>query len=53
MIKLSIALIAGCLLTSHLMAQPADIRGSYPMLSGRNLGVRQNLDGGVCFPAPS
>ena len=40
--RLSIALVAVCLVTSHLMAQRADMRG----------GVRQNLDGGVCFPAP-
>ena len=40
--RLSIALVAVCLVTSHLMAQRADMRG----------GVRQNLDGGLCFPAP-
>jgi hypothetical protein len=46
------------------MAQRADVRGSYrnayesrpvvgrAIFSGRNLGVRQNLDGSVCFPAP-
>jgi hypothetical protein len=40
--RLSIALVSVCLVTSHLMAQRADMRG----------GVRQNLDGGVCYPAP-
>ena len=49
------ALLAVCLVTSHLMAQrspsrPVDAGTSF---SGQNLGVRQNLDGGVCFPAPS
>jgi len=35
------------------MAQSADVRGGdRTSFSGRNLGVRQNLDGSVCFPAP-
>lgn len=51
--RVSIALVAVCLVTSHLMAQRADVGGSdRTILSGRNLGVRQNPDGGVCFPAP-
>ena len=62
--RVSIALIAVSLVTSHLMAQRADVRGgdrnayeSRPgvartIFSGQNLGVRQNLDGSVCFPAP-
>ena len=54
--RVSIALVAICLVTSHLMAQQR--YGSRPVVartifSGENLGVRQNLDGGVCFPAPS
>ena len=40
--RVSTALVAVCLVSSHLMAQRADMRG----------GVRQNLDRGVCFPAP-
>ena len=63
--RVSIALVAVCLVASHVMAQPAGVWGRYrnaygsrpvvarTMLSGRNLGVRQNLDGSVCFPAPS
>jgi hypothetical protein len=52
--RVSIALVAVCLVSSHLIAQqgtsrPVDARTSF---SGQNLGVRQNLDGGVCFPAP-
>ena len=51
--RVSIALVAVCLVTSHLMAQRADVGGGdRTILSGRNLGVRQNLDGSVCFPAP-
>jgi len=63
--RVSIALIAVSLVTSHLMAQRADVRGSdrnaydsrpgvaRTIFSGQNLGVRQNLDGSVCFPQPS
>jgi hypothetical protein len=41
--RVSMALVFGCLVTSHLMAQRTnDMRG----------GVQQNPDGGVCFPAP-
>ena len=52
--RVSIALVAVCLVTSHLMAQrspsrPVDAGTSF---SGQYLGVRQNPDGGVCFPAP-
>src|SRR6478609_3727500 len=45
--KVSIAIVAVCLATSHLGAQPAGARDR-----GRNIEVRQNLDGSVCFPAP-
>ncbi len=63
--RLSITLVAVCVVTSHLGAQSAGVRGSgrnapesipavaQTMLSGPNVGVRQNLDGSVCFPAPS
>ena len=58
--RVSIALVAVCLVTSQLMAQRGSDRNAYesrPVVtrtsfSGQNLGVRQNLDGGVCFPAP-
>jgi hypothetical protein len=56
--RVSIALVAVCLVTSHVMAQRAGVRGgdrnaygSSPVVA-QNLGVRQNLDGSVCFPAP-
>jgi hypothetical protein len=63
--RVSIALVAVCLVTSHLMAQRAEVQGadrnaygSRPVVaptffSGGNLGVRQNLDGSVCFPPPN
>ena len=63
--RVSIALVAACLLTSHLIAQRAgvlvggqNVYGSRSivartMFSGRTVGVRQNLDGSVCYPAPS
>ncbi len=38
--RVSLALVAVCVVASPLMARPA------------GLGVRQNLDGSVCFPAP-
>jgi len=44
--KVSIAIVAVCFAASHLAAQPAGAR------EGRNIEVRQNLDGSVCFPAP-
>ena len=62
--RMSIALAAICLVTSHLTAQSADVRGgsrngyeSRPVVaralfSGRNSGVWQHLDGSVCFPPP-
>jgi isocitrate dehydrogenase len=62
--RLSIALAAICLVTPHLVAQSADVQGRYraayestpvaarTMFNGRNVGVRQNLDGSVCFPPP-
>ena len=51
--RMPVALVAVCLVTSHLMAQRADVwGGDRTILSGRNLGVWQNLDGSVCFPAP-
>ena len=60
----SITLVAVCLCASHLVGQSTGVGGSYrnayesgpvlprAMLGGRNIGVRQNLDGSVCFPAP-
>ena len=63
--KVSIALVAICLVTPHLMAQRAagqggDRNASDPRLvvarstlSGQNISVRQNLDGSMCFPPPS
>jgi hypothetical protein len=57
--RVSIALVAVCLVASHLIAQPAGVLGGYRNAYGsrpviaRNFGVRQNLDGSVCFPAPS
>jgi len=62
--RISTALVALCLATSHSVAQSTGVRGSdrdayesgpvlaRAILGGRNVGVRQNLDGGVCFPAP-
>jgi hypothetical protein len=55
--RVSIALVVLWLLTSHLMAQRADVRGVYRnpygnSLSRQNCGVRQTLDGSVCYPAP-
>ena len=62
--RISIAVATICLVTSHLMAQSADVRGgnrnayeSRPVVdqtisSGPNLGVWQHLDGSVCFPPP-
>ena len=41
--RISIAFFATCLVTSHLAAQG---------FSERNFGVRENLGGGICFPAP-
>ena len=49
--RVSMALVAVCLVSSHLMAQSAGVRTLFHF--GRNLGVRQNLDGSVCFPPPS
>jgi hypothetical protein len=63
--RVSIALVAISLVTSHLMAQRADVwdgdRNAFEsrpvvartIFSGRNLGLRQNLDGSVCFPPPN
>jgi hypothetical protein len=45
--KVSIAIVAVCFAASHLAAQPAGAREG-----GRNIEVRKNLDGSVCFPAP-
>ena len=65
--RMYIALAALCLVTWHLTAQSADVgavQGRYrtayestpvvarTMFNGRNVGVRQNLDGSVCFPPP-
>jgi hypothetical protein len=58
--KVSIALVAICLVTLHLMAQRAAGHGgdrnasdsrlvvARSALSGQNISVRQNLDGSVC-----
>ena len=60
--RVSVALVVLGLVTSHLTAQGGyrnayDLHDLHPVVartifSGRNPGVRQNLDGGVCFPAP-
>lgn len=42
--RISIAFFATCLVTSHLAAQG---------FTERNFGVRENLGGGICFPAPN
>ncbi len=51
--RVSIAIVALCFLTSHLLAQ----RSGYPNPYGNSLsrqepGVRQNTDGSICFPSP-
>jgi hypothetical protein len=62
--RISIAFFSVCLYASHLAAQSTGVWGGYrsayepgavlarTISGGRNLGVRQNLDGSVCFPAP-
>ncbi len=62
--RVSMALVAVCLVTSHSIVQGADMRGgdrnapdSRPVVARtsftkQSLGVRQNADGSVCYPAP-
>jgi len=56
-----IAPVVLCLLASNLLAQRSEARGGErgasagaPMSASEpNLGVRKNLDGSVCYPAPT
>src|SRR5438128_1476015 len=56
--RVSIALVAFCLVTSHLMAQGVgsstyDSRAAVARTtSERALGPWLNVNGGVCYPAP-